>query len=240
LNRFRKGKSKQERIDQLLEQTDSFDSSKLDDTSLVEDLTPQPSPKEHNLKRFPQVPCILMEADQGSIFITKSKQISSEIVKSPDEKDDYYTGLEPTLVRIDRNIFPKRVQRWFAPYISAKGFFKIKHEPCMRNPFNGTIVDQTKKKNTLIEKGVMDQQGFMLDKSTGNRMVIEDHWVKVDWSDIDYMKAEYHEFLQSKAIEHANAAMAKTGSGYEDILRWIVIASFIMVGFIVFIMSGGI
>lgn len=102
----------------------------------------------------------------------------------------------------------------------------------------------------MIEKGVIDQEGYFLTPheldehgnvvKRGERMVLENCWVKPDFSDIDFIKSEFHSFLQSNSVVEAAKAMKKTGMGFDMWFYIVLIAAVIGMVAVVFIMAGGV
>jgi hypothetical protein len=200
-------------------------------------------------KKFPvehAVPVALVTADEGVIEIRRVEEISGELLKNPAIKtkkkqrpDIIYTGWTPTTIILHSNIFPRWFQKILAkPRLRLKGYFNLKHEPITRNPFTGKILDPIKKESVLKERGIIDEKGFLLDKK-GERIDFEKHWIKVDVSDIDFIKSEFHAYFQSEADVKAASAMKRTGQTLDDMWKWILISAFITIAFIVFTMSGG-
>ncbi len=191
------------------------------------------------LKRQPPVPVGLIEVQQGYAKLSRVNEYSGELLETLNKKEQCYTGWNPIVFEINRNIYPKRSQRLFAPKIRVKAYFKLHNEPITRNPFTGGLLDQEKKQKVLIERGVIDQEGYLLDE-TGKRFNHKKHWVKVDVSDIDFIKGEVHSVKQNELVVDTARSMKKSGMIFDNLIKWIVIGAFILVGFIVFVMSGGI
>ena len=192
------------------------------------------------------IPSVLMEADQGIIEIRRVEELSGELLKNPYVKtkkkqrpDIIYTGWNPTTFVLYSNIFPRWFQKLLGkPKLRLKGWFKLKHEPITRNIFTGEILDPIKKKSVLIERGIIDSEGFYLTKE-GERIPYDNKWLKVDVSDIDFIKSEFHAYYQSEADVKAAQSMKRTGSTIDDMWKWILLGAFGCIAFIVFTLSGG-
>ena len=199
--------------------------------------------------KFPSetaVPTALITADQGIIEIRRVEELSGELLKNPDVKvgkkkrpDIIYSGWNPTTIVIYSNLFPRWFQKLLGkPKLRLKGYFNLKHEPITRNPFTGEILDPVKKKSVLVERGIIDSEGWLLDHD-GERIGYDSYWLKVDVSDIDFIKSEFHAYFQSEAEVKAAQAMKRTGQTLDDMWKWIIISAFVCIAFIVFTMSGG-
>lgn len=202
-------------------------------------------------RRFPsesKVIAALLESRPGFSTLKKTEEIGAEQLAIPDKKDDkIYVGKIPHVVEVKADILPlPSIFRWI--WMRRKFRIRIHHrlfdEPFTRDLYTGEILNPKKKKAVLIERGFQDAQGFLLD-STGNRVVLLDDkdvhvFVKVDVSDIDFIKAEYKALLDSKLVEKAAEGMAKTGASLERNF-WIILAiSLITNVVLVFLMNGGV
>lgn len=188
------------------------------------------------------IPAALITANEGIVTIRRTEEISGELIKNPYVKklDKIYHGMSPFTLEIYSNIFPKITQRLLSKKkLRLRGYFNLAHEPMTRNPFTGDILDPVKKKKVLKERGVIDEEGYLLNLE-GKRMNVKDCWIKVDVSDIDFIKSEFHALEQSGMIEHSAKSMKRTGMVMDDIMKWIVIAAFAAIVVIVIVLSGAI
>lgn len=156
--------------------------------------------------------------------------------------EDVYVGELPHVVEINPNILPIP---WVFRKMWMKKRFRIRihqkrfDEPMVRDFYSGSILSPEKKREVLIEKGFMDQEGYML-KQNGERVKLDDAYHKVDVSDIDFIKAEYKALLDSKLIENAAKSMAKTGMKLDDKFYIILGIAFLAIVAVVFMLSGGV
>ncbi len=206
-------------------------------------------PRPH---REGKVPAALMQTNPLYSLIKPCIVESNEIILDPDIKKDkkkfarsnvIYTGYPPQFLEIDRRILPiPPIIRFLLRNkpIRVQLYRQIENEPVTRDVYNGKIIDPDKKKKVLQERGVIDEEGYLLDME-GNRLEREKGViVKVDFSDVDFVRAEFHALEVSKAVEHASKAMAKTGAPSKlDEMKWVLIAAFVALVAVVFIMSGG-
>jgi len=182
----------------------------------------------------------LMIHEKGYSILRSIKVESGEILQDTDkEKGEIYNGVYPTILEFNRNIFPIKVRYLIPRKFRVRLYSKLAHEPFTRSLFTGNFLSKEKKLKVLRERNIIDAEGFLLD-SDGERSEIKGGYVKVDVSDIDFTKAEFHAYLQSKNNQKIADAMKKAGRNVERMIIWmfgIGIAGLVVV---VFIMSGGI
>lgn len=189
----------------------------------------------------------LLESKPGFSTLQKTEEIGAEKLALPGKKEEIYTGQIPHVVEVSADILPlPSIFRWM--WLRRKFRIRIHHrlfdEPFTRDFYSGDILNPEKKKAVLVERGFQDKDGFLLDKS-GNRVNLsevkdEKVFVKVDVSDVDFIKAEYKALLDSKLVEKAAEGMAKTGASLERNF-WIILAiSLITNVVLVFLMNGGV
>lgn len=198
-------------------------------------------------KEFEVVAAIL-ESRPGFSNLQKTTEVGAEKLKLPNKKgEEIYSGVVPHVVEVTADILPlPTIFRWI--WLRRKFRVRLHHrlfdEPFTRDLYTGEILNQEKKKAVLVERGFQDKDGFLLDKS-GNRVNLSDvpenkTFVKVDVSDVDFIKAEYKALLDSKLVEKAAEGMAKTGASLERNF-WIVLTiSLITNVILVFLMNGGV
>ncbi len=195
-----------------------------------------------------KVVAALLESRPGYSWIQKTEEIGAEKLAIPNKKgEEIYSGVVPHVVEVTADILPlPSIFRWI--WLRRKFRIRLHHrlfdEPFTRDLYTGEILNQEKKKAVLVERGFQDKDGFLLDKS-GNRVNLSDAndektFVKVDVSDVDFIKAEYKALLDSKLVEKAAEGMAKTGASLERNF-WIVLTiSLITNVILVFLMNGGV
>lgn len=165
---------------------------------------------------------------------------SGEILHDPDKKKGMiYNGVYPTILEFDRKIFPLKSRFTIPRKFRVRLYSKLAHEPFTRSLFTGNFLSSKKKRQILRERKVIDEEDYLLD-ADGERTETEGGYVKVDVSDIDFTKAEFHSYFQSKNTQKIADAMKKAGRNIERMILWmfgIAIGGLVAV---VFIMSGGI
>lgn len=204
----------------------------------------------HSFKRFPkesEVIAAILETYPGYSTLQKTKEMGAESLLIPGTKDEtVYIGKIPHVVEVKGDILPlPKIFKWM--WLRRKFRIRIHHrlfdEPFTRDFYSGEILDQRKKKAVLIERGFQDQQGFLLDKE-GNRADLSENidekvFVKVDVSDIDFIKAETKAVLDSKLVEKAADGMSKTGASLERNF-WIILGISLLSNVaLVFLLNGG-
>lgn len=195
--------------------------------------------RDKKMKEY-SVPGLLLNSRKGFSTLRKLKVEGGEMIIDPEKKDSVYTGIVPQVVEISRDIIPSRLARIFLPgKFRARIHYKLHDQPFTRDLYTGGILDPEMKEKVLKERGFMDKEGFLLQEKNGERYVIDGCYVKVDVSDIDYIKSEFHSYEQSKNNRHIAVAMAKTGRATEGMWLWIMIAAFVCIAAVVFMMSGG-
>lgn len=195
-----------------------------------------------------KVDAALLETWKGYSILKRVDEISGEQLDYTGEngKEEVYTGKIPNLVEIHPDILPiPKVFKW--AWIRKRWRIRIHHklfdEGFTRDLFTGEILNQEKKKAVLEEKGFIDKEGYLLN-SSGDRVSIQEGdsrvYVKVDVSDIDFIKAEYKAMYDSKLVEKAAESMAKTGMKLDDKFYLLLGLSLITNVILVFLMSGGV
>ncbi len=120
---------------------------------------------------------------------------------------------------------------------------KLFDEPFTRDLFTGEILNQEKKNAVLQERGFTDKDGYLLDNK-GNRVSIGEAdiraYIKVDVSDIDFIKAEYKAVADSNLVGKAATSMAKTGQSLDTYFYILLGISLITNVILVFLMQGGV
>lgn len=199
----------------------------------------EPLIKENKTKEY-SVPGLLLNSRKGFSTLQKIKVEGGEMILDPKEKETIYSGVIPQVIEISSNIIPSRIARMFlAPKFRARIHYRLFDQPFTRDLYTGGILDPEKKQEVLIERGFMDKEGFLLQEKSGERFVIDGCYAKVDVSDIDFIKSEFHACEQSKAAIGVAAAMKKTGHSMDSMWKWIMIAAFASIVLVVFMMSGG-
>ena len=154
-----------------------------------------------------------------------------------------YTGLPARTLVFSADIFPTKISKiiyaFLFPFgLRARLYHRLYDEPCTRDLYTGALLRPDKKHKVLIEKGVIDAEGYLL--KDGVRLVLEDCWVKPDFSDVDFIKSEFHAYKQSEVIQKTASAMAKTGQAIERWFFYVMITAFVAMVIVVIIMSGAI
>ncbi len=162
------------------------------------------------------------------------------------ENKDVYTGVMPHVVEINPNILPIPFifkQMWIRKRWRIRLHHKLFDEPFTRDLFSGEILNKEKKKAVLKERGFIDKEGYLLDQK-GNRVSVGETddkiYIKVDVSDIDFIKAEYKALEDSNLVGKAAAAMAKTGQSLDTYFYILLGISLITNVILVFLMQGGV
>lgn len=177
---------------------------------------------------------------KGYSVLKPVKVESGEILHDPDKKKgEIYNGVYPTILEFDRKIFPLKSRFRFPKTFRVRLYSKIAHENFTRSLFTGDFVAKDKKIQVLRERNVIDAEGFLLD-ADGERTEIKGAYVKVDVSDIDFVKAEFHAYHQSKNDEKIADAMKKAGRNIERMIIWMFLIGIAGLVLTVFIMQGGI
>ncbi len=182
----------------------------------------------------------LITHEKGYSILRPVKVESGEILQDPDkDKGEIYNGVYPTILEFDRKIFPLKSRLRFPKKFRVRLYSKLAHEPFTRSLFTGKFLSKEKKLKVLRERNVIDAEGYLLD-ADGERSEIEEGYVKVDVSDIDFTKAEFHAYHQSKNNEKIADAMKKAGRNVERMIIWMFAIGIIGLVAVVFIMQGGI
>lgn len=205
------------------------------------------------LRRFPKehkVDAGLLEVWKGWSILKRVDEISGENLKyrnAQNEEVEPYTGMLPSLLEIHPDILPipwvfKKM--WIRKRWRVRLHFKRFEEPLTRDLYTGEILDPEKKERVLKEKGVIDQEGYLLDFD-GQRVSLWDDTLnrrvclKIDVSDIDFIRAEYKALLDSKLVEKSADAMSKTGMKFDRNFYMLIGFFGLCLVLVVFIMSGG-
>lgn len=185
------------------------------------------------------VPGILLNSRKGFSTLQKMKVEEGEMILDPDSKESVYTGVIPQVVEISSNIIPSKLARIFLPKkFRARIHYRLYDQPFTRDLYTGGILDPEKKAKVLKERGLMDGDGFLLQEN-GDRFVVDKCYIKVDVSDIDYIKSEFHAYEQSKTSVKIADGMSKTGKSVDGMWLWIMLGAFACIALVVFMMSGG-
>ena len=199
------------------------------------------------LRRFnkeKKVDAVILDTNRGYSILKRTEEVTGE--KIIHDKEDVYTGVIPTVVEIHPDILPIP---WVfkAMWIKKRWRMRLHHklfdEPFTRDLFTGEILNQEKKKAVLKERGFIDKDGYLLDV-LGNRVSIGEAdpkaYIKVDVSDIDFIKAEYKAVADSNLVGKAAASMAKTGQSLDTYFYILLGISLITNVILVFLMQGGV
>ena len=161
-------------------------------------------------------------------------------------KEDVYIGVVPHVVEIHPDILPIPFifkKMWISKRWRIRLHHKLKDEPFTRDLFTGAILNKEKKQTVLKERGFIDKDEYLLDEQ-GNRVSIGEVdkkvFIKVDVSDIDFIKAEYKAVADSNLVGKAAASMAKTGQSLDTYFYILLGISLITNVLLVFLMQGGV
>jgi hypothetical protein len=202
-------------------------------------------------KNEPKVTSLLLKSNESYSEIKRVNAASGEFLYDPFDKqrkdknkEPIYTGLPARTVSMSGDILPTRVSRFIYAFLFPFGwrirlYHQLYNEPCTRDLFTGNVLLPDKKNKTLIEKGVIDAEGFLLDREkNGQRFELEGCWIKPDFSDVDFIKSEFHAYKQSEVVVDTAKAMRKTGQEFDRWFFYVLLAAFAAFVIIVFIMSG--
>jgi hypothetical protein len=199
-------------------------------------------------KNEPRVTSLLLKSNESFSEFKRVNAASGEFLFDPfdkkrkdKDKEPIYTGLPARTVIMSGDILPTRIARFIYHFLFPFGwrvriFHQLYNEPCTRDLFTGSILLPAKKNNTLIEKGVVDKEGFLIKGS--ERIKFKGCYIKPDFSDVDFIKSEFHAYKQSEAVVQTARAMAKTGQTIERWFFYVMLCAFVAMVFVVFIMSG--
>jgi hypothetical protein len=199
------------------------------------------------LRRFrteSKVDAALLSVHPGYSILRRCDEIGAETLIDHNDKEDVYRGVMPHVVEMHPDIIPLP---WFQKKIYFRKVWRIRlhkrlaHEPFTRDLYTGEILNPAKKAAVLLEKGVIDYDGFLLD-ANGNRVYVSSDpfvYVKVDVTDIDFIKAEFKAVKESELVVEAAKSMAKTGKTFEKEFYYILALAMLIVGFIGFLALGG-
>ena len=213
-----------------------------------------------NWKNEPKVPSILLQTQEGYTDMKKVINVSGEFLIDPfhkerkqSKKEVIYTGLQAQILNISPDIFPGRLARLIFGFLYAGGlrvraYHRLFDEPCTRDFYTGKLLRPEKKRRVLVEKGIIDAEGYYLTPKEfdaegnyvggGTRYEIEGCWVKPDFSDIDFIKSEFHAFKQSETVVEIARAMKKTGMSFDKWYYIVIIACIVGMVAVVLITSG--
>ena len=199
------------------------------------------------LRRFKQektVEAVILETFRGYSILRLTKEVTGE--KIIHGKDDVYTGIIPSVVEIHPDFLPIPFifkKMWLKKRWRIRLHHKLFDEPFTRDLYTGEILNKDKKEAVLKERGFIDKDGYVLD-SNGNRVSIGEAdkkvYIKVDVSDIDFIKAEYKAVADSNLVGKAAASMAKTGQSLDTYFYILLGISLITNVILVFLMQGGV
>lgn len=184
---------------------------------------------------------VILQSYPGQSVIKKIKVLSGESILDPftQEEEELYTGLTPHVLEMHSDIIPSWFARKFLPKkFRLRAHYRLWDQPFTRDLYTGGILAPEKKRKVLVERGFIDKEGYMLDVN-GNRTTYEGCYIKVDVSDIDFIKSEFHALGESKAIEQAGAAMKKTGQTIEKWFFYLFALCIVGIVVVVFFMTGG-
>lgn len=195
-----------------------------------------------------KVDAAILETWKGYSILKRVDELSGEHLSHNGEqgKEEVYTGIIPHVVEIHPDILPiPKVFKiaWIRKRWRIRIHHKLFDEPFTRGLYTGEILNQEKKKAVLEEKGFIDKEGYLLN-ANGDRVSIQEGdkkvYVKVDVSDIDFIKAEYKAMEDSKLVVKAAESMAKTGMKLDDKFYLLLGLSLITNVILVFLLSGGV
>lgn len=191
----------------------------------------------------------LLESWKGYSILKRVDEVGGEMLQYTNikgKKDNVYTGVIPHTIEIHPDILPiPRFYKliWIRKRWRIRLHKKLFDEPFTRDLYTGEILNQEKKRAVLEEKGFLDHEGFLLDQD-GNRVSMHEGdsrmFLKVDVSDIDFIKAETKAVADSKLVVESAKSMAKTGRKIDDNFYIIIGVAFAAIVLVVFIMSGGV
>jgi hypothetical protein len=204
-----------------------------------------PRPRRKWKENF-NVNAALITHEKGYSILRPVKVESGEILKDPDKKKgEIYNGVYPTILEFDRKIFPLKSRFRFPKTFRVRLYSKLAHESFTRSLFTGKggkigkFLSDEKMLKVLRERNVIDADGYLLD-ADGKRTEVEEGYVKVDVSDMDFIKSEFHAYHQSKNNEKIADAMKKAGRNIERMIIWMFLIGIAGLVLTVFIMQGGI
>ncbi len=209
---------------------------------------PKPAKPEKFGKSYP-VSGVMMEVFKGASRLSKVHKEEGEYIW-PNRKEEIYNGVSPQVVEINRSIVPSRLRWLLKKTWRVRLYSRIGYEQFTRDPYDGSYLDREKKRSVLIERNIIDSEGYLLDQkppdedgkvtfTRSNRKIIDGCHVKVDVSDIDFIKQEWHAHEQSKNTRKMADGMAKTGKQDDNIQLYITLAFIVLTGLIVFMFTGG-
>jgi len=210
--------------------------------------------------RETRVPSVLLESERGYSRLMPCEVKGGEIIEKNTkvfwgnkENQLIYTGEPPAILEFDTSLIPSRRRLFFMkryPKVARlRLYHKLFDEPMTRELYSYSFLNPDKKRRVLVEKGIIDEQGYLLDEVTEIvdgvelskrvRKNVNNVFVKPDVSDIDFIKAEFHALFQSKGIDKVAQSMNKTGQTFDKWFYLTLIAAFAFALGVVFVMSGG-
>jgi len=207
-----------------------------------------------------KVPSALLESERGYSRLMPCNVIGGETIEKTSrvfwgkqENQSIYTGEPPAILEFDTKLIPSRrrlfILKRYPKVVRLRLYHKLYDEPMTRELYSYSFLNPAKKRKVLVEKGIIDEEGFLLEwiqetidgvvVTKKKRKVINHVFVKPDVSDIDFIKAEFHALFQSKGIEKVAQSMNKTGQSFDKWYYITLIGAFVFGVLVVFIMSGG-
>ena len=187
---------------------------------------------------------MILETSRGYSILKRTEEVTGE--KIIHDKEDVYTGTIPSVVEVHPDFLPIPFifkAMWFKKRWRIRLHHKLFDEPFTRDLYTGEILNKEKKEAVLKERGFIDKDGYVLD-SNGNRVSIGEVdkkvYIKVDVSDIDFIKAEYKAVADSNLVGKAATSMAKTGQSLDTYFYILLGISLITNVILVFLMQGGV
>ena len=191
---------------------------------------------------------VLLETEKGYSVMKKVKVVDGEVIQKEKgiwkkDLDDIYTGEPPQILEFHKECLPWIRKRIFWKHtpkvVRLRVYHRLFDEPMTRDLYTGSYLNADKKRKVLVERGIIDEDGFLMDQETGKRKEIQKGvWIKPDVSDIDFIKAEYHAKLESKEAEKIAEAMNKTGQTHDKWWYIVLIVAFGVVALTVLAYSG--
>jgi hypothetical protein len=219
----------------------------------------KPKPTEDQWINEAKMPGILIQTKEGYSEMKKVINVSGEFLVDPydkerknERKEVIYTGMPAHILNISDDIFAGIVKFFFKfkyPHgLRLRTYHRLYDEPCTRNLFSGQLLRPEKKQRVLIEKGIIDKEGYYLKPKEfneagiqtggGGRYVLKGCWIKPDFSDVDFIKSEFHAYKQSEIVQKVSKAMSKTGQTFDKWYYIVIITAVIGMVLVVFITSG--
>jgi len=206
-----------------------------------------------------KMPAVLLESERGYAKLMKCDVIDGELISKKTLKiwskgdESIYTGEPPTVLEVETALIPYRRKLIFFKHYPKVARLRLYHklfdEPMTRDLYSYSFLNPEKKRRVLIEKGIIDDEGFLLEEvvqevdginiTKTQRKKILNVFVKPDVSEIDFIKAEFHAKHQSKGTTKLGEAMNKTGKEQDKWFYITILGALIFAFLVVFVMSGG-